>query len=253
MDGSTKDWAPPTRLLVREPSDAAYVIPSWVEVGDHVIGLVATHLWAIDGVYEVVGGELRRSAPTLSMVEPLIDRCGVSVAAVEARARRAIPRVTTTVEVGWADLMMAAIRAEAVSPTPWYRIDHRCAGEDLTADDASIARTWGCNTCGRDPRTEFTPRFEAHCTGIRIDARIDLDITIAVCPSCHEILHQPLAPTASELMYGLRPSCPRCAAQHADIVTVDHCDAPLPIGVVASSSPSDHVPDFHCGNCGHEW
>ncbi|WP_299575128.1 hypothetical protein [uncultured Williamsia sp.] len=253
MDDPGDPWVPPTHILVREPTDASYVIPSWIEVGNRVIGVVATHLWAIDGVYELVSPELRRTTPTLQAIEPFVDHCGVSVPAVEARVRRALPRFTATLEVGWADLTIAAVRAETVSPTPWHRVDQSCAADSLTDYDAAIARTWGCNMCGRDPRTEFTPRFEAHRTGMRIDARIDLDITVAVCPSCHEILHQPLAPTASELMYGLRPPCPSCAARHADVVAVNHSDAPLPIGVTASSAPPDEVPDFHCGNCGHEW
>ncbi|MEH3155400.1 MAG: hypothetical protein PGN29_08635 [Gordonia paraffinivorans] len=253
MTNPSTDWARPTHVLVRERSDPGFTIPGWVEVGDRVIGLVATDLWAIDGVYDVVGGARRRSDAELRGSEPAVDHCGVSLTAVEARARRALPRNMTTLHGAHADLVIAAIRCESISPTPWYRVDHRCSGRELTAYDASIARVWGCNTCGRDPRTEYTPRFGAHATGLRIDPRIDLDITIAVCPSCHDILHQPIAPTASELMYGMRPSCPRCGARHADLVTVNHADAPLPIGVVASPSLSDHVPDFHCGVCDHEW
>lgn len=253
MDDPDDPWVTPTHILVRERTDASFVVPSWVDVSDRVIGVVATQTWAIDGVYQVVGGELRRSAPSLKTVEPFVDHCGVSLTAVEARVRRALPRTTTTLEVGVADLTIAAIRAETISPTPWYRVDYSCAQHGLTEYDAAIARIWGCNTCGRDPRTELTPRFEAHRTGLRIDPRIDLDITIAVCPSCHEILHQPLAPTAAELMYGLRPSCPGCGARHADIVTVNHSDAPLPIGVTTSSAPPGEMPDFVCGSCGHEW
>ncbi|GAA1899255.1 hypothetical protein LX12_002018 [Williamsia serinedens] len=253
MESTGDNWMPRTHILVREPDDDGYDLPGWVEVGERVVGLVATGLWAVDGVYDVVDGDRRRDGPNLSPTDPFVDHCGVSLFAVEARVRRALPRTITTLEVGLADLTIAAIRAETISPTRWYRVDHSCASEGVTAYDAAIARTWGCNTCGRDPRTEFTPRFEAHRIGLRIDARIDLDISIAVCPSCHEILHQPLAPTAAELMYGLRPSCPGCGARHADIVTVNHSDAPLPIGVTTSSAPPGEMPDFVCGSCGHEW
>lgn len=253
MESSGDGWVPRTHTLVREPADDGFEVPGWVEVGERVVGLVATDMWAIDGVYDVVAGDLRRAGPQLKVVEPFVNHCGVSLVAVERRIRRALPRSIETLQVGWADLALSAIRAETISATPWHQIDHRCVGAELSAYDAAIARTWGCNTCGRDPQTEYAPRFESHRTGMRIDPRIDLNILIAVCPSCHEILHQPLAPTAIELMYGLRPECPRCGARRADIVTVDHSDAPLPIGVTASSAPPDEIPDFVCGDCGHEW
>ncbi|MGZ8178842.1 hypothetical protein ACXVUM_13015 [Williamsia sp. SKLECPSW1] len=253
MDPSTDNWVPRTHVLIRGPADDGYEIPGWVELGERVIGLVATDTWAIDGVYDVAASERRRHGSRLVPVAPFVDHCGVSLPAVERRMRRAMPRSVTTLEVGWADLTVSAIRAETISPTPWHRVDHRCATRELTEYDAVIARTWGCNTCGRDPRTEYTPRFEAHCVGLRIDPRIDLDITVAVCPSCHEILHQPLAPSATELMYGLRPECPNCGARHADIVTVNHADAPLPIGVTTSTLPPNESPDFVCGACGHGW
>jgi hypothetical protein len=252
MTTPTPGWHPTTHILVRRPEAAEFDIPMCVEIGHRAIGLVATAMWAIDGVYEVIAASRRREGKALKRIDPIVDPCGVAVTAVERRTRSAVPRTPTTVDAGWADLFFAAVAAESISPTPWHQLDHRCAGTQLTEYDATIARTWGCNTCGRDPRTEYTPRFEAHCTGMRLDPRINLDITIAVCPSCHEILHQPLAPTATELMYGFRPSCPQCGARRADIVAVSH-DAPLPIGVATSHAPADELPDFICGDCGHEW
>lgn len=254
MDAPLKARVTPTHVVVRAASETTHAVPPRVQPGDRVIGVVATALWAIDGVYEVVTGLRRRDSLHLRPTTPTVDPRGVSLTAVEARIRRVVPRAATTLDPVLADLAITAIGLETVSPTPWYRVDHSCERHSLTENDMTVARAWGCTTCGRDPHTEYAPRFAAHALGLRIDSRIDLDITIAVCPSCHEILHQPLAPTARELMYGLRPGCPRCGSRHADVVTVDHADLPLPIGVAAfTGSIEGTPPDFRCGACRHEW
>ncbi|GAA2053524.1 hypothetical protein [Williamsia deligens] len=253
MSGLPRAAVPVTHVVVREADAVRYDLPMSVEVGHRVIGVVASANWAIEGVYDVVTSDRRRDGVSLTVGDPVVPHCGVAIAAVEQRARRTFPRHFATPAVERAAAYIAAIEAETISPTPWHRVDHRCAGERLTLHDAAVARTWGCNTCGRDPSTEYAPRFEAHRTDIELDPRIDLGITIAVCPSCHEILHQPLAPTVDELMYGLRPACPECGARHADIVSVADTSVPAPVGVIAFSGTHDPAPDFVCGSCGHEW
>ncbi len=253
MNNPEHAWQPTTHILVRHPDKPGYDIPMRVEPGERVIGVVATDTWAIDGVYDVIDGDLRRDRVRLVMSDIPVPHRGVAVAAVERRARCALPREFTTLGVEWATRILDAVRAEVISPTQWYRIDHRCANEELTATDAATARLWGCCMCGRDPDTEYTPHFEGHLTGERLDPTINLVLVVVVCPSCHDILHQPLAPDVREMMYGLRPPCPRCDARHANLVASQQSWPPLPIGVAASSAPEEELPDFQCGSCGHEW
>ncbi|MBT0566195.1 hypothetical protein [Williamsia sp. CHRR-6] len=250
MTSPAPAWEHATHVLVRELHGEDYELPPRVQVGHTVIGMLATSTWAIEGVYLATAG---LNGVDLTLTEPLVPHCGVSVPALELRMREPVPRVANTPHPQWANRMLAAIAAEVISPTPWYRLDHSCAGHHLGEYDLLTARTWGCNTCGRDPATEYAPRFEAHATGMRLDPSIDLDITIAVCPSCHEILHQPIAPSVNELMYGLRPECPQCGDRQADVVTLNTA-LPAPVGVIALAelNPAE-APDFVCRHCHHQW
>ena len=80
-----------------------------------MVGLVATGLWAVDGVYDVVDGDRRRDGPKLSPTDPFVDHCGVSLFAVACAAP--VPRL--------------AAKASASTPTPATVVAVRAEERDL--------------------------------------------------------------------------------------------------------------------------
>lgn len=130
--------------------------------------------------------------------------------------------------------------------TPAGQRDDGCTDEIHDETLRAQSAAWGCAACGRDPVTEFAPRFHAH--------RLVAAGAVALSPSCHDIVHQSGGPDVATLMFRLRPSCPRCQDDHAIMIAIDPPEGPVPRGVtVRVPITHDDIPDFVCGTCDHEW
>ncbi|MBJ7291578.1 hypothetical protein [Williamsia sp.] len=238
-------------LVRRDDSDrierVRWNFPDGVNSGDTVVTIVDAREWTVTAVS--VRWVPADGVPTLHRVYPHIWD-GISMTALEARLGMTLPHEPTTLEPTMAQRLQSAVDDEIGRPTRWYQLPNRCDDADLDriADTTSL---WGCNACGRDRDAEFTPRFQRHV----LTSGDEWPDAVGVCPSCHDILHQPSGPTFDELMYSNRPSCPACEAHQTLILMMGMPPGPPPRGTVLGgcvlTGPS--FPQFVCGACKHEW
>ncbi|WP_299575167.1 hypothetical protein [uncultured Williamsia sp.] len=255
------DPSRPLHIAIAEPwtafqrgadaTDVSWDLPDGIEVGDAVVTLVDAREWAVArvSVWTEMNGE-----GALHHVGPHLPD-GASLEAVERRVAVSIPRRTGTLASSDAAALTAGIRAEADSPTPWRDLDNAC---DRAHDDDAIqkARLWGCGGCGRDTSRRFAPRFETHVGAHRPDDWSPADSgAVGVCPSCHDILHQPLGPTVEELMFSNRPACPECGEHQAFSILRGFPPGPPPFGTsLRGCDITDmDVTRWVCGVCDTEW
>ena len=135
---------------------------------------------------------------------------GIAMAALEHRLDEHFPIEPRTLTNQAAAGVLGAIAAEVASPTPWTALPHRCL-DPRDSEVVQAARSWGCNACGGDAESPYRPRLQVHREPDVKDW--PFHESIAVCPSCHDILHQPLGPAFEQLMFSHRPPCPRCSAR----------------------------------------
>jgi hypothetical protein len=216
-----------------------------------VVTLVDAREWAVArvSVWTEVNGE-----GALHHVGPSLPD-GASLVAVERRVGISVPRRAETLPSHDAAAFIAGIRAEAESPTLWRDLDDAC---DLAHNDDALrtARLWGCRGCGRDTGRGFVPRFQTHVGARRPDEWLLEDSgVVAVCPSCHDILHQPLGPTVDELMFSNRPACPECGEHQAFSILRGFPAGPPPYGtrLYGCSITDADMTHWVCGSCAAEW
>ena len=247
----------PVHVAVAEPvtafhsegdvDEARWDMPHGIDDGDTVVTLAHARGWAVARVSVRTESALHDVDPTLPM--------GASLAAVERRARISVPRSPGTLPAPDAGALLAAIRAEAEAPTPWRDLDDSC---DRTHDAEALrtAHFWACRGCGLDTSRRFTPRFEAHVApGLPNEFSWDSPGAVGVCPSCHDILHQPLAPTVDELMFSNRPACPECGERQAFSILRGFPAGPPPYGtrLYGCSITDMDMTRWVCGACETEW
>lgn len=230
-----------------DPAEVVWDLPDGIEVGDAVITLVDAREWAVArvSVWSEMNGEgaLHHVAPHLPD--------GASLAAVERREGIRVPRRAETLASRDAAALVAGIRAEADSPTLWRDLDIACA-----RDAPRTAHLWGCRGCGRDSSRRFAPRFETHVVVRTPDDWLLGDSGAeGVCPSCHDILHQPLGPTVDELMFSNRPACPECGEHQAFSILRGFPAGPPPYGtrLYGCSITDADMTHWVCGACDSEW
>ncbi|WP_143690469.1 hypothetical protein [Williamsia sterculiae] len=216
---------------------------------DTVITIVEARDWAVASVS--VWWAMTGEPATLHHVGP-IAREGVSLGAIESHMQTTLPRRPETLSSDLGAALLEALRAEVDAPTSWRTTSPEC---DAPRSDAiGEAEIWGCRCCGRDRDAQFAPRFESHAEHSGADW-VHSEKGVGVCPSCHDILHQPLAPTVDELMFSNRPQCPRCREKQALHLILGMPPGPPPHGAVAGGCVimDGHMPDWVCGACGEEW
>ncbi len=175
----------------------------------------------------------------------------IAVAAIEKRVGFSFSIDPRTLHRTEGAAVLKAVDAESTSPTPWYELPNSCSGADRL-DTTREGRLWGCTACGRDWEGGFRPRHQQHVSaGWPFDAE---DEPVVVCPSCHDILHQPLGPTFDELMFSHRPACPRCDARRTYKRLMGMPPGPPPYGTIAGGCVVTGEDDrFLCGVCDHGW
>jgi hypothetical protein len=232
-----------------DTGEARWDMPDGVETGDTVVTLVHAHEWAVACVS--VSGD---GGGGLHDVDPYLPD-GAALTAVERRVRVTVPRSPATLPARDAAALLAAIRAEAEAPTPWHDLDDTC---DRVRDEDALRTThlWGCRGCGRDTRRRYSPRFETHVVPRSPDDWLRDDAgAVGVCPSCHDILHQPLGPTVDELMFSNRPACPECGEHQAFSILRGFPPGPPPHGtrLYGCSITDMDMTRWVCGACETEW
>ncbi len=244
-------FAAPWQNVIREDridsvDTITWRFPDDVSGGDTVVVVVEAREPTIVGLYvaqsDIGDHELHRIQA--------FD--GVAVSAVQQRTSGSFPTAPGTLEAETAAPILAAIEAEALDATPWWELPHPCSS-DVAREGARIGESWGCNACGRDRADPgYSPRFQGHIEARGFDG--EPAEPVGVCPSCHDILHQPLGPTFDELMFSHRPACPQCRERRTFTVLSGMPIGPPPygtrsVGCVVFDPPSQ----FSCGACGHEW
>lgn len=231
--------------------EARWEMPIGIEAGDTVITLAEAREWAVArvSVWTVSAG-----TGQLHHVDPELPE-GASLTAAEKRVRVDVPRSPGTLLARDGAALLAAIRAEADAPTPWRELDDAC--DRANGDEATrMARLWGCRGCGRDTSRRFAPRFETHVVTLSPDDwPSEESRVVGVCPSCHDILHQPLGPTIGELMFSNRPPCPKCGKYQAFTILRGFPPGPPPHGTVLHGCDITNVnrSRWVCGACDAEW
>lgn len=260
--GPEFDPARPVHIAIATPLDAfrgdddedaiARDMPAGVADGDTVLILLEARDWAV--VRVSVWTEANGAQSLYDVGPDLTD--GVSLAAVERRLAFTMARQPATLTAVDGAALVAAIEAEVRSPTPWREIDDACDAVDGT-EAIHQARTWGCRGCELSTSNRrFVPRFEAHVGADSPDDWLsEGSKVIGVCPSCHDILHHPLAPTIDELMFSNRPACPECGEHQAFSILRGFPPFPPPPGtrLFGCSVIDMAVTRWVCGACDTEW
>ncbi|WP_020108640.1 hypothetical protein [Nocardia sp. 348MFTsu5.1] len=247
----------PCHVVLAEPWSASAIeadetwwsFPDGVADGDLVITVAHARVPAILQVAELWLDD--NEGWGLNTVEPYVP-IGIAIAALERRLGTRFSTEPRTLPVGVTADVLAAITSEDATPTPWSSLPHRC----LDADDSKLVQNdqfWGCNACGAYAASRYRPRLQAHREPRGNDPQFSG--ALAVCPSCHDILHQPLGPTFDELMFSYRPSCPRCDAKQTFKLLMGMPPGPPPYGThsggCAISAPD--IPSYICQACNFEW
>ena len=75
-----------------------------------------------------------------------------------------------------------------------------------------------------------------------------------MCPSCHDILHQPLGPTLDRLMFSHRPPCPRCSARQTFKLMMGFPPGPPPYGTeLGGCVIGPDISSYVCQACTFMW
>lgn len=185
-----------------------------------------------------------------SSAEPHVwDR--IAMAALERRLDGHFATEPRTLPPQVAADVLNAIAAEVASPTPWTSLPHPCL-DPRDSEIVQAAQSCGCNACAGSDESPYKPRLEVH----REEPGNDWSFqeAFAVCPSCHDILHQPLGPTFDELMFSHRPACPRCGAQQAFKLMMGMQLGPPPYGTqLGGCVIRPDMPSYICQACSFEW
>jgi len=231
-----------------EDEDASWTFPDGATNGDRVITVANARMPAILKVSELW---MENENWDLTPIKPLFWN-GIAVAALEQRLGGPFSLEPRTLPTHAAADVLSAIAAEVEAPTLWSALPHNC----LDGRDAEVlghAGPWGCNACGRDEDASYEPCLQVHREH-RSDDR-PFDDAYAVCPSCHDILHQPLGPTFDQLMFSHRPACPRCSAKQTFKLMMGMPPGPPPYGTHAGGCVivGPDIPSYVCQICSFRW
>ncbi|WP_045820854.1 hypothetical protein [Williamsia herbipolensis] len=232
----------------RTTDETWWTFPDDVADGDTVVTVVQGREAAVLGVSVLRMGtdpddwDLEPADPIVS--EPL------SAAAISRRAGTAVTVDPRSLHHTEGAAVIAAIEGECDAPTPWFALPSPCADVD-TMGVSAVESSWGCTGCGRRWAGKTSPRLQRHKT---VEVPYDDIGWVALCPSCHDIVHQPLGPSVDELMFGNRPACPACNEHRTFRVLWGMPASPPPYGTVgAGCVVMGDTPTRRCGACGHEW
>lgn len=176
---------------------------------------------------------------------------GIAMAALERRLDGHFAIEPRTLSTQAATDVLSAIAAEVASPTPWTALPHRCL-DPRESEVIQAQRFWGCNACGGDDESPYRPRLQVHREPDAKDWPFHK--SMAVCPSCHDILHQPSGPTFNELMFSHRPPCPRCSARQTFKLMMGFPPGAPPYGTeLGGCVIGSDISSYVCQACQFSW
>lgn len=232
-----------------EAAEAWYWFPDKVADGDKVITVLNAREPAVLNVRRL----WIEDEETWGFIsaEPYVWS-GIAIAALELRLGGQFLTEPRTLSSQVAMDVLRAIQAEADFPTPWTTLPHHCL-DPRQSEVIQQAQSWGCNACGSDGESPYRPRLQAHTEPGAEDW--PFGDAYAVCPSCHDILHQPLGPTFDELMFSHRPPCPQCEANQTFKLMMGMPPGPPPYGTHAGGCVimGPDIPSYVCQACTFEW
>ncbi|MGU3292481.1 hypothetical protein [Williamsia sp. M5A3_1d] len=232
----------------RTTDETWWTFPDDVADGDTVVTVVQGREAAVLGVSVLRMGN-DEDDRDLDTAEPRVST-PLAAAAITRRAGTAVTVEPRSLHRTEGAAVIAAIAAENTSPTPWFALPSPCADVDTMGVD-SMDSSWGCNGCGREWARKTGPRLQRQRM---VDEPFGDLRDVALCPSCHDIVHQPLGPSFDELMFSNRPACPACHEQRTFWVLRGMPVGPPPYGTIAAGCVvMGDDPTRHCGACGHEW
>lgn len=179
---------------------------------------------------------------------------GLSIAAVEAHLGDVLPAAPATLGQEFGERVLRAIEEEATSRTPWRSLDERgCREAEQVRQTSDEWTPFYCACCGRD--FDDVGPAQAHTLIEHDEIEFFGARHIVVCGECHDILHEPVGPSAEELLFRHRPLCPRCSAERTfDVLHGMPAGPPGPATLLAGCVIVFPIVDeFHCSACEYEW